>query len=104
MPAPAPQAEAVGPKTDKLAEITKEPDHRLIDYHPPILNSASSSEVEQRIKTPMQPMVDFFSEPQAAPKSPAKQPRQPIEEEWEIEEVAFKPQGLDNSDPSKYSK
>ena len=104
LPVSVPQARAVGPKTDKPAELTKQPDHRFIDYHPPILNSASSSEEGQRIETPMQPTVEFSSKPQAAPKSPAKQPRQPIEEEWEIEEVAFKPRGLDNSDPSKYSK
>ncbi|UZH08167.1 MULTISPECIES: hypothetical protein [unclassified Halomonas] len=52
----------------------------------------------------MQPTVEFSSEPQGASVSPAKQPRRPIEEEWDIEEVAFKPLGLDNSDPSKSSK
>jgi len=104
LPASDPLTDAGGQKTDKPTELTKDPGHRFIDYHPPILNSASSSEEGQRPETPMQPAVEFSSEPQGASVSPAKQPRRPIEEEWDIEEVAFKPRGLDNSDPSKSSK
>lgn len=83
--------------------------HRFIDYHPPTLNSAASSHDEWRTETPMQPTVEFASEPYAEPVPPAKQPSQQIpprqiEEEWEIEEVAFKPRGLDNSEPPKSSK
>lgn len=104
LPASDPLTDAGGQKTDKPTELTKDPGHRLIDYHPPILNSVSNSEEGQRPETPMQPTVEFSSEPQGASVSPAKQPRRPIEEEWDIEEVAFKPRGLDNSDPSKSSK
>lgn len=75
--------------------------HRFIDYHPPILNGAVSSDAEQRIETPLQPTVEFATE---SPAPAVKKPRRPIEEEWEIEEVAFKPRGLDNSEPSKSSK
>lgn len=83
--------------------------HRFIDYHPPTLNSAPSSHHDLRTETPMQPTVEFASEPYAEPVPPAKQPSQQIpprqiEAEWEIEEVAFKPRGLDNSEPPKSSK
>ncbi|MGE6780167.1 type IV pilus assembly protein FimV [Vreelandella titanicae] len=91
-------------QTDKPSETAEDPDHRFIDYHPPILNSALPTHDGQRTETPMQPTVEFFSESHAEPVPPAKQPRRPVEEEWEIEEVAFKPRGLDNSDPSKSSK
>ena len=91
-------------QTDKPSETAEDLDHRFIDYHPPILNSASPTHDGQRTETPMQPTVEFFSESHAEPVPPAKQPRRPVEEEWEIEEVAFKPRGLDNSEPSKSSK
>lgn len=105
MPASKPAAaNAHVQQTDKPSETAEDPDHRFIDYHPPILNSASPTHDGQRTETPMQPAVEFFSESHAAPVPPAKQPRRPVEEEWEIEEVAFKPRGLDNSDPSKSSK
>ncbi len=105
MPASKPAAaNAHVQQTDKPSETAEDPDHRFIDYHPPILNSASPTHDGQRTETPMQPTVEFFSESHAAPVPPAKQPRRPVEEEWEIEEVAFKPRGLDNSDPSKSSK
>ena len=98
-------------QTEKPSETSVDPGHRFIDYHPPVLNStssstansASSSQESLRNETPMQPTIDFVSEPHAEPLPPAKRPRRPIEEEWEIEEVAFKPRGLDNSDPSKSS-
>lgn len=98
-------------QTEKTSETSVDPGHRFIDYHPPVLNStssstansASSSQEGLRKETPMQPTIDFVSEPHAEPLPPAKHPRRPIEEEWEIEEVAFKPRGLDNSDPSKSS-
>lgn len=105
MPASEPAAaNAHVQQTDKPSETAEDPDHRFIDYHPPILNSASPTYDGQRTETPMQPTVEFFSESHAAPVPPAKQPCRPVEEEWEIEEVAFKPRGLDNSDPSKSSK
>ncbi|CAD5255857.1 MULTISPECIES: type IV pilus assembly protein FimV [Halomonadaceae] len=105
MPASEPAAaNAHVQQTDKPSETAEDPDHRFIDYHPPILNSASPTHDGQRTETPMQPTVEFFSESHAAPVPPAKQPCRPVEEEWEIEEVAFKPRGLDNSDPSKSSK
>ncbi|MFJ5537619.1 type IV pilus assembly protein FimV [Vreelandella titanicae] len=105
MPASKPAAaNAHVQQTDKPSETAEDPDHRFIDYHPPILNSASPTHDGQRTETPMQPTVEFFSESHAAPVPSAKQPRRPVEEEWEIEEVAFKPRGLDNSDPSKSSK
>lgn len=90
--------------TEKPPEAAEDPGHRFIDYHPPVLSSASNSQGGLRTETPMQPTVEFSSEPYAEPEPPAKQPRRPIEEEWDIEEVAFKPRGLDNSDPSKSSK
>ncbi|MDQ7734554.1 FimV/HubP family polar landmark protein [Halomonas sp. SpR1] len=105
LPASDPVTDADGQQADKSAEVTEDPGHRFIDYHPPVLNSASNSFTESQdglqSETPMQPTVEFSSEPQIAPLPPAKQSRRPIEEEWEIEEVAFKPRGLDNSDPSK---
>jgi pilus assembly protein FimV len=86
---------------DSPLEATEDARHRFIDYHPPILNSALSSNDGLRTETPMQPTVEFATESLT---SPAKKPRRPMEEEWEIEEVAFKPRGLDNSKPSKSSK
>ncbi|OJA04737.1 FimV family protein [Halomonas sp. QHL1] len=95
-------------QTGTSSETAVDPGHRFIDYHPPILNSttssASNSQSGLRTETPMQPTVEFSSEPHADPVPPPRQPRRPIEEEWDIEEVAFKPRGLDNSDPSKSSK
>ncbi|NYT74696.1 hypothetical protein HZU72_20090 [Halomonas sp. QX-2] len=95
-------------QTDKPSETAENPGHRFIDYHPPILNSTSSRTLNSqgglRTETPMQPTVEFSSESHAEPVPPAEQPPRPVEEEWEIEEVAFKPRGLDNSDPSKSSK
>jgi len=113
MPASGPAAaNAHVQQTDKPSETAEDPGHRFIDYHPPILNSTSSSASNStlnsqgglRTETPMQPTVEFSSESHAESVPPAKQPRRPVEEEWEIEEVAFKPRGLDNSDPSKSSK
>ncbi|CAM0554067.1 hypothetical protein EHLJMEHL_04165 [Vreelandella titanicae] len=91
-------------QTEKPSEAAEYPDHRFIDYHPPILNNTLNSQDGLRTETPMQPTVEFSSESHAEPVPHAKQPRRPVEEEWEIEEVAFKPRGLDNSDPSKSSK
>lgn len=84
-------------------------DQWLVGYHPPSSTTPPSAREQAREqarekareKAPMQPTVEFATE---SPPTPAKQPRQPIEEEWEIEEVAFKPRGLDNSKPSKSSK
>ncbi|MGP9766756.1 type IV pilus assembly protein FimV [Halomonas sp. AOP13-D3-9] len=103
---------AAAQPTEKPSVAAEDPGHRFIDYHPPILNSAANSSSNSfsdrqdgpRIETPMQPTVEFTSEPHAEPVPTAKHPRRPVEEEWEIEEVAFKPRGLDNSDPSKSSK
>ncbi|TVU88773.1 FimV/HubP family polar landmark protein [Vreelandella titanicae] len=108
---PASEPAAAAQPTEKPSVAAEDPGHRFIDYHPPILNSASNSPSNSfsdsqdgpRIETPMQPTVAFASEPHAEPVPPAKHPRRPVEEEWEIEEVAFKPRGLDNSDPSKSS-
>ncbi|WGI23820.1 FimV/HubP family polar landmark protein [Halomonas alkaliantarctica] len=95
-------------QTDNPSETAEDPGHRFIDYHPPILNStlssASNSQSGLRTETPMQPTVEFSRETVVDPVPAAKQSRRPIEDEWEIEEVAFKPRGLDNSDPSKSSK
>ena len=74
---------------------------RSVDYHPPSLSGAVNSSVEQRSENLLQPTVEFTTE---SPPPTVKKPRRPIEEEWEIEEVAFKPRGLDNSEPSKSSK
>ncbi|MEA2120389.1 FimV/HubP family polar landmark protein [Halovibrio sp. HP20-50] len=74
--------------------------HRFIDYHPPTLNSASGRHDSQSADTLMQPTVEF----QTTPSAPAPTPHRPIEDEWEIEEVAFKPRALDNGSPSKSSK
>ncbi|EHJ91961.1 type IV pilus assembly protein FimV [Vreelandella boliviensis] len=90
---------------ERPSETAEDSGHRFIDYHPPILNSASPThDGGLRTETPMQPTVEFSSEPHAKTVPPAKPPRRPIEEDWEIEEVAFKPRGLDNSNPSKSSK
>lgn len=109
VPSTEPAADAAHMQpTEKSPEAAADPGHRFIDYHPPILNSTTSSALNSqsglRTETPMQPTVEFSSEPHADPVPPAKQPSRPTEEEWEIEEVAFKPRGLDNSDPSKSSK
>ena len=90
--------------SEREPEVVADTGHRFIDYHPPILNTTSSSHDGLRTETPMQPTVEFPNQPYAEPLRPAKQPRRSIEEEWEIEEVAFKPRGLDNSEPSKSSK
>ncbi|MBT2774670.1 hypothetical protein J7J47_20795 [Halomonas sp. ISL-60] len=108
---PASEPVAAVQQTGSAPETAEGPGHRFIDYHPPILNSPSNSPSNSfsgrqdnlRSETPMQPTVEFTSEPHAEPVPPASQPRRPVEEEWEIEEVAFKPRGLDNSDPSKSS-
>lgn len=86
------------------ATLTATTDNRFIDYHPPTLASSSRGEETLRAETPMQPTVEFASEKRALPEAPVRKSRRPIEEEWEIEEVAFKPRGLDNSDPPKSSK
>ncbi|MGQ7262693.1 type IV pilus assembly protein FimV [Vreelandella sp. V005] len=78
-----------------------EAEHRFIDYHPPTLTKPVSSHAGLRHETPQQPTVDFATE---SPSAPAKKKRRLPEDEWEIEEVAFKPRGLDNSEPSKSSK
>ncbi|WP_447045506.1 type IV pilus assembly protein FimV [Vreelandella sp. H-I2] len=82
-------------------EASDDARHRSVDYHPPSLNGAVKSSVEQRGENLLQPTVEFTTE---SPPPTVKKPRRPIEEEWEIEEVAFKPRGLDNSEPSKSSK
>ncbi|MDQ7729962.1 FimV/HubP family polar landmark protein [Halomonas sp. SpR8] len=97
---PIPRAQADEREGQKTPAADENSGHRFVDYHPPSLNSASNNHAELRTETPMQPTVEFASEPLSL----AKQSRRPIEEEWEIEEVAFKPRGLDNSDPSKSSK
>lgn len=91
-------------KSAEPAKRSEDAEHRFIDYHPPTLMNTLSSQEDLRRETPMQPTVEFASQLDAEPVSPAKQPRRTIEEEWEIEEVAFKPRGLDNSEPSKSSK
>ena len=78
-----------------------EAEHRFIDYHPPTLTKPVSSHTGMRHETPQQPTVDFATESTSAP---AKKSRRLPEDDWEIEEVAFKPRGLDNSEPSKSSK
>tara|TARA_R110000824_G_scaffold29493_1_gene98134 strand:- start:85952 stop:88063 length:2112 start_codon:yes stop_codon:yes gene_type:complete len=100
---PAAPADHVQP-TERAPKESEDAEHRFIDYHPPTLMNTPSSQEALRTETPMQPTVEFASQPDAETVSPAKQPRRPIEEEWEIEEVAFKPRGLDNSEPSKSSK
>ncbi|MEH6640590.1 FimV/HubP family polar landmark protein [Vreelandella glaciei] len=89
---------------ERAPKRSEDAEHRFIDYHPPTLMNTLGSQEGLRRETPMQPTVEFANQPAAEPVSPAKQPRRPIEEEWEIEEVAFKPRGLDNSEPSKSSK
>lgn len=83
--------------------LTAPTDNRFIDYQPPTLTSASISEEPPRAETPMQPTVEFVPESRTLSEVPVRKPRRPIEEEWEIEEVAFKPRGRDNSDPPKSS-
>lgn len=83
--------------------LTAPTDNRFIDYQPPTLTSASISEEPPRAETPMQPTVEFVPESRTLSEVPVRKPRRPIEEEWEIEEVAFKPRGRDNSDPLKSS-
>ncbi|EHA17367.1 FimV family protein [Halomonas sp. HAL1] len=100
---PAAPVDHVQP-TERAPKGSEDAGHRFIDYHPPTLMNTPSSQEALRTETPMQPTVEFASQPDAETVSPAKQPRRPIEEEWEIEEVAFKPRGLDNSEPSKSSK
>ena len=100
---PAAPADHVQP-TERAPKESEDVEHRFIDYHPPTLMNTPSSQEALRTETPMQPTVEFASQPDAETVSPAKQPHRPIEEEWEIEEVAFKPRGLDNSEPSKSSK
>lgn len=97
---PTESEEAIAPS----ATLTATADSRFIDYHPPALTSSSKSEESPRAETPMQPTVEFAPEKRALPEEPVRKPRRPIEEEWEIEEVAFKPRGRDNSDPPKSSK
>ncbi|MGO2054364.1 MAG: type IV pilus assembly protein FimV [Halomonadaceae bacterium] len=100
-------------QADELAEqerqlglhaVAQPDDSRFIDYYPPTLTSSMSANAQPRAETPMQPSVEFATRHDTTPSMPAKKPRPPIEEEWEIEEVAFKPQGLDNSNPSKSAK
>ena len=100
---PAAPVDHVQP-TERAPKGSEDAGHRFIDYHPPTLMNTPSSQEGLRTETPMQPTVEFASQPDAETVSPAKQPHRPIEEEWEIEEVAFKPRGLDNSEPSKSSK
>ncbi|GEN29291.1 hypothetical protein HVA01_29370 [Halovibrio variabilis] len=89
-------AEAHVSATGYHLEMTEGAGHRFIDYHPPTLSHHDG----ERTDTLMQPTVEF----QTTPPAPAPTPHRPVEEEWEIEEVAFKPRGLDNGDPSKSSK
>ncbi|MGO3861464.1 MAG: FimV/HubP family polar landmark protein, partial [Halomonas sp.] len=103
-------------QADELAELAEQErqlglhtvaqpnDSRFIDYYPPTLTNSMGANAQPRAETPMQPSIEFATRHDTTPSMPAKKPRPPIEEEWEIEEVAFKPQGLDNSDPSKSAK
>ncbi|HDZ48253.1 hypothetical protein LCGC14_0210140 [marine sediment metagenome] len=86
------------------ATLSTTTDSHFIDYHPPSLAGSSRGEETLRAETPMQPTVEFASEKRALAEAPVRKPRRPIEEEWEIEEVAFKPRGRDNSGPPKSSK
>lgn len=99
-PASDPAATVDVQRIEKPSEVAEDPGHLSIDYHPPILNGTVSSHGDLRTETPMQPTIEFATE---SPSTPAKKLRRPIDEEWEIEEVAFKPLGLDNSEPSKSS-
>lgn len=84
------------------AQVSKQDSH-FIDYHPPTLTPSFDSREQSRVETPMQPTVKFSADKPAITEMTTKTPRRPIEEEWEIEEVAFKPLGRDNGDPSKSS-
>lgn len=84
------------------AQAIKQDSH-FIDYHPPTLTPSFDSREQSRVETPMQPTVEFSPDKPAITEMTTKTPLRPIEEEWEIEEVAFKPLGRDNGDPSKSS-
>lgn len=84
------------------AQVSKQDSH-LIDYHPPSLTTSSDSHEPSHREMLMQPSVEFAYEKRVLTEMTTKTPRRPIEEEWEIEEVAFKPLGRDNGDPSKSS-
>ncbi|MGL6214471.1 FimV/HubP family polar landmark protein [Billgrantia desiderata] len=73
----------------------------VIDYRPPRLDP----EPAPRQETPMQPSIEFPrmdaigdspSTPQSEP-SPREKPSLDVEEQWEVEEVAFPPLDRDNS-------
>jgi pilus assembly protein FimV len=100
----ATQHDAIQPAMQSSAHASPTPteaEHRFIDYHPPTLTKPVSSHTGLRHETQQQPPVDFAME---SPSASAKKSRRLPEDDWEIEEVAFKPRGLDNSDPSKSSK
>nr|WP_290697857.1 FimV/HubP family polar landmark protein [Halomonas sp. UBA3074] len=99
----ATQHDAIQPAMQSSVHVPTptEAEHRFIDYHPPTLTKPVSSHTGMRHETPQQPTVDFATE---SPSAPAKKSRRLPEDDWEIEEVAFKPRGLDNSEPSKSSK
>ena len=64
---------------------------RVIDYRPPSLEPSAPRE-----ETPMQPSVEFEPGGAAPPGEGASVENKPVEEEWEVEEVAFEPLHLDN--------
>jgi pilus assembly protein FimV len=92
----ATQHDAIQPAMQSSVHVPtpSEAEHRFIDYHPPTLTKPVSSHTGMRHETPQQPTVDFATE---SPSAPAKKSRRLPEDDWEIEEVAFKPRGLDNS-------
>lgn len=95
--------EPLGRDAQQTSEAPLDAKHRFIDYHPPMLSGASSSDETEHTETLMQPTVEFLPQHHSVPIAAVKKPRRPVEEEWDIEEVAFTPRGLDNSGPSKSS-
>lgn len=71
-------------------------DHHFIDYHPPPLTSQMTANGERPMATPMQPSIEFPAGQSATSAEATKEAQPEREEEWDIEEVAFKPRGLDN--------
>ena len=93
----ATQHDAIQPAMQSSAHASPTPtesEHRFIDYHPPTLTKPVSSHTGMRHETPQQPTVAFAT---GSTSAPAKKSRRLPEDDWEIEEVAFKPRGLDNS-------
>ncbi|CAN0548691.1 unnamed protein product [Ectocarpus sp. 12 AP-2014] len=100
---PLPKADTSGAAIEAIATLPTG-DGQLIDYYPPTLKASSSSAECPRTETPMQPTVEFAIKRQTIPEAPASKPSRLIDEEWEIEEVAFTSRGRDNGDPPKSSK